>query len=166
MAVVSHRDWTYSDSVGRINNAQVAQGVPPMWFQKTVSIAAADDDTSTYMILPRIPSGYMLASLEYETTGITGGTVYDIGVYDSETGEAVSKDCYASNVDMSVAKTKVAPGDGLAALAGANTQKPVYEVAGKNLTNRKGHYDLVLTGDTVGTGAGTITFRALLVPMG
>lgn len=143
------------------------RGVRGHHFQSTVSILAADDDTSTYLILKHVPSDAILAKLEIERDAITGGSDYDIGFYDPDTGAAVDKDVCMDGGDFSAtATTKVAPMDGLVALTHAAGLKPIWEILGKTLATRKGTYDLVLTCNTVGTGAGSVTFRGMLIPAG
>lgn len=156
----------YTEAPGK-KCAITCQGVRGHHFQTSISVLAADDDTSTYLILKDVPSQAIIYSLEIERDAITGGTDYDIGLFDPDTGVAVDADCYLEAGDFSAtATTKVAPMDGLAKLTFGNSLKPVYEVAGKTLATRKGTYDLVLTGNTVGTGAGSVTVRGMLIPAG
>jgi hypothetical protein len=144
-----------------MNNAYVGSGVPLRFFQSTVTVGASDSTGSTYTILKDLPADAIILEMEIETTGITGATSCDIGLYDSDSGAALVDNCYASGIDLSGSHTKVAPADGLAALSGSNTLQPAYLLAGKTLKNKKGNYDLVLTGDTLG-GAGSATFRGLI----
>lgn len=170
MAVENYKT-TYEAAVpnpGTIS-AYDRSGVDATHFQVTVSIAAADSDGSTYLIMKDIPEHTVIGQLEIENDAITAGTDYDIGLYNPRTGleaSTGSKDNYADGLDMSSAHTKLVPLDGIAALTHSNTLKPVREVAGHDLTNKLGTYDLVLTANTVGSAAGSITFRGRLQPHG
>jgi hypothetical protein len=131
-----------------------------------VSVAAADSDTSTYILFKDVPSTVVVASLPIETEAITGGTSYDVGLYDSVTGVVADADILAAGLDFSSAATKVAPLDGLKAVTLANRAKPLYALLGLTLANCKPTYDIVVTANTVGSGAGTFIAAATFLPGG
>jgi len=153
-------------------------GVRKHFLQKTVSVLAADDNGSTYLLFKDVPWNARIASLIIENEAITGGTAYDIGLYNSRTGAVVDVDCLAANLDLSAAHKKGFDGtaanlalDGMAALTHEQTLFSLYEIAGGAVDSpdKEGDlpmYDIVLTADTVGTGAGKITARMELIPAG
>lgn len=162
MAVQNYKtNYDATAQAGTVIPAVSGVGVPTHDWQVTVAIASADDDGSTYLIRKDVPAQEVIEALEIENDSITAGTSYSIGLADPDTGAIILANCYANALDLSSASTKVAPKDGLAALTHANSKKQVYEVAGHNITNRRGRYDLVLTATTVGSGNGNVTFRGV-----
>lgn len=143
-----------------------AKGVDKKHIQNTVTVAADDAATSNYLVFKDLPAESILADLEIENDVLTNGTSYSLGLFDSDTGVAKAVACFMSGVSMTAAAGKGSPKDGLAALTHANTLKALFELAGDNLTNRKGKYDVVLTANTPSTVAGSITFRGVLLPSG
>jgi hypothetical protein len=120
----------------------------------TVEVAAADDDGSVYRLF-RVQSGWSVHSIRLFNDAITGGTAYDVGLYGAGDGAAVDEDAYAAAVDLSSARTtgvEVA----FAARDIDKAENKVWQDAG-GAYDGGGAYDLCLTGDTVGTAAGTIT---------
>lgn len=120
---------------------------------ETVEVAAADDDGSTYRIA-RIPSNAVLAEVTIKNDAITGGTDYDLGFYDIAAGAVIDVDALINTTDLSSAGSV----DGLGSIDIANLGQEVWELAGLTEDPSK-LVDLVLTGNTVGTAAGTITAR-------
>lgn len=120
----------------------------------SVEVAAGDDNGSTYR-LARVWSGWRIASILVFNDAITDGAAFDIGLAEIDDGAAIDDDAYASAIDLSSASTA---GVELAFEARdiAEAGNRVFEDAGLTEDPHK-WYDLVLTGDTVGTGAGTIT---------
>ncbi len=123
----------------------------------TVEVAAADSDGSVYRFA-RVPSGARLTSIVVFCDAITGGTGYDCGGYDVATvnaGALIVDNCYASALDLSSAITT-----GTQILFQAkdiiNIEKRVWEDLALTVDPFK-EIDICLTGDTVGTGAGTIS---------
>lgn len=153
---------SFVDAVGKHT------GVRLHYLQKTVAVAAADDDTSTYLLFKDVPFNARIAKLLIENDAITGGTDYVIGLYDSDTGAVKSANCLATTLDLSSGHTKTSPLDGLKAVTHANTLKCLYELAGDTLSanGAKGRYDVVLTANTAGSGAGSVTARMELTPAG
>lgn len=132
----------------------------------TVSILAADDDTSTYLLFKSLPKETVIFEMGIEHGAITGGTSYDVGLYNARTGAVVDKDCLAAALDLSSAATKNAPKDGLAAVTHANTRKALWELSGLSFAACPDLLDVVLTANTAGSGAGSVTARATLIPGG
>lgn len=123
----------------------------------TVEVAAADDDTSVYR-LGRLRSSDRLAQLLVANDAITGGTVFDFGLYRTaaDGGAVVSVELFASNVDLSSA---VAFRDLLYEATPTNidkVEKRLWELLGLS-ADPQIDYDVCATGATVGSGAGTIS---------
>jgi len=154
------------DKAGSVNNlssvdtpnAKFAQNVTAggklKLFRDTVEIAAADDDGSKYR-LARLPFNAVIESISIEHDSITGGTDYDLGLYDTpetNSGAVIDADVLADGISLATAGTK----DGFANVDRANKHKKLWELAGLTEAATK-LVDVVLTGNTVGTAAGTAT---------
>lgn len=131
---------------------------------KKVSIAAADDDLSVYLV-GEIPGEAIITGVECLNEAITDGTDYDLGIYD-ENGTAYSADKILDGIDMSSARTAFTS---LALDYGvANVEKTVAELVGHvnkvvpaaGEVAAKRVYRLGLKANTAGSGAGDI---ALLI---
>ena len=125
-----------------------------------VSVAAADADNDTYRCV-RLPSNAVVALIWIANTAITGGTDYDLGIasVDKEfVATVLNVNAFLDAVDMSsarVAKTQLIPETGADYVLTAPDKK-LWELA--NLAaDPGGTLDLIFTGVTVGTAAGTIT---------
>ena len=125
----------------------------------TFEVAAADSDGSIYRILKNVDPNLILIQARLACDAITGGTSYDFGVYLplSEGGAEVDANCFASAMNISAGYSRILALDALVTLDLADVQKRIYEVAGHTLATRKRGYDLALTANTVGSGAGTIS---------
>ena len=120
-----------------------------------VSVAAADDNGSTYLVAKDIPSSFRPVKCTIMTDAITGGTDYDLGFYSSQDGSVVSKDILVNGQDLSSASRTI---DGLSAvdIADIGALKTIAELLGLTPSTAKSSYDLVLTGNTVGSAAGDV----------
>lgn len=120
-----------------------------------VAIAAADDDGSTYLVAESVPSSFVPVKATILTDAITGGTDYDLGVYDSDTGVAVDADLFVDGQTLASASRTL---DGLSAvdIADIGALKSIAELLGLTPSTAKSKYDLVLTGNTVGSAAGDV----------
>ena len=126
----------------------------------TVEVAAADDDTSVYRLV-RVPSNARISKIEVANDAITDGTDYDIGVYQTAAngGAVVDADLFASAVDISSALAFTDYTYEAAATDIANVEQPLWQRLGLS-SDPSVFYDLALTGNTVGSAAGTISMRA------
>jgi len=117
-------------------------------------VAAADDDGSIYRIANISPLA-VIKSVKLISDAIAGATVYDCGFYKPlEVGGAViDADAIFANNDINAGNAafseKFAPDP-------VNVGKPAYVIAGLTSYKEYGSFDIALTGDTVGTAAGTI----------
>jgi hypothetical protein len=121
------------------------------------TVAAADDDTSTYLLIKSVPSSFRPVRATIQTDAITGGTDYDIGFYNSVTGVVVDKDILVDGQTLATASRTL---DGLSNvdLADLGALKSIAELLGLTPTTAKATYDIVLTGNTVGSAAGDVRY--------
>ena len=124
---------------------------------QTFEIAAADDDGSKYRVFKDLPPGLIPIRIDIACDAITAGTVFDVGLYSPDLGAVIDADCFAANLDLSSASRYAV--DGLGAVAIENFNKRIFEHAGHTAATKLRSYDLVITGDTVGTAAGTVCVR-------
>lgn len=124
-------------------------------------VAAADDDTSVYRFC-RLPSNARVSSIEIMNDAITGATDYNLGLYDTadEGGADVDQNLFRDAIDISAGNGTFTEIDNL--LAEENREKTLWEALGLSADPHK-HYDVCLTGVTVGSGAGTIALRVRYV---
>jgi len=127
----------------------------------TVEIAAADDASSVYRV-GRVHSSWRISNIIRYNDAITSGTDYDVGLYDTAAagGAVININCFADAVSLASASVT---GTNDLYEAGSDVgvediEQRVYQDAGE--TTDPGYwYDVCLTGDTVGSGAGTVTLR-------
>lgn len=138
---------------------------------KVITIVSGDTDASKFFIA-EVPDMALLERIELECPAITGGTDYDIGLFDTK-GNVILADCFANGLDMSdVTGLPVGPlGDsvrqGMTAVTLANAGKRVFEHAGhvnkalpaSGETNRLAKYRIGLTANTIGSADATIVAR-------
>jgi hypothetical protein len=124
-------------------------------------IAAADDNGSVYR-LDRLPADAIITKVELTADEITGGTDFELGFYDVSTsiaaGAEVDKDVLLGTTSFASGFARGSAKNGLADVAIGNLGKKIYELLGKTISNMKPEYDLALTTNTVGTGAGTVEY--------
>jgi len=155
------------DKAGSVNNLSsvdtpnalvgeiVTNGAKLRFIRETVEIAAADDDGSKYR-LARIPANAVIKEATIACDAITGGTDFDLGFYDipsKNSGAVIVKDCLMNGQTLASASRTI---DGLQSVAIENLQKKAWEIASLSADPKK-LVDVVLTGNTVGTAAGTVT---------
>lgn len=165
MAVLAIAKTDYDDAVNTIK----VSGSPVKLIRKVIAIAAADDDTSKFLIA-QLPAGAILLDIKVHNSAITAGTDYDIGLYNSvENGGAViSKDIFGNGLDLSSAHAYGSSLNGMSALTVGLGTKRVFEhvntAGGTTLSSgERAVYDLVLTANTIGTAAGTIEVDVLFI---
>lgn len=141
-------------------------GVETFTATAIVSVAAADDDGSVYRLFKGVTSDYIPTSITITNSAITGGTDYDLGLYATNGGAVVDKEVLAAAVDVSSGVAEGAGVTGLNAVALADTQKRLWELAGQTVGpggTKFPTFDIVLTANTVGSAAGTIVVKATFV---
>lgn len=137
-------------------------GAPVGALFATFEVAAADSDGSVYRVFKGLPANLIPLDIKIACDAITAGTVWDVGLYDTDLGAVIDADCFAANLDLSSAADFGNPTalDGMDAVAIENYNKRLFEHAGHTVeanTRRGKGYDLALTADTVGSAAGTIS---------
>lgn len=150
---------TGADSQPRVlTNAHLSRG---QVFEAvgTVEVAAADSDTSTFRFA-RLRSSDRVSSIHVWSDAITAGTSFDIGLYRiaADGGAVVDADLFASAVDLSSAVAGTDVTFEATATNISQIEKRLWELLG--LSSDPGYdYDVVLTANTVGSAAGTISLR-------
>lgn len=146
--------------VNKLLNTIHAHGAEVKIAYQKIDIAAADDDGSKYRLFKNVEPNLIPIMAMVANTAITAGTSYSLGLYKTDLGAVINKDLFATGMDMSVAAASLNPKtakDGLAALTPANYGRRLFEHAGQTIQNKAEGYDIVLTGDTVGSAAGTVS---------
>lgn len=127
----------------------------------SVEVAAADEDGSVYRVAKNLSPNMVIVSATIDHDSITAGVDFDFGIYKAGRGGAAKvKDVYANGVSLATAANGVSL---LSSIDLANKYKTVGVLAGDTTGayNVDG-YDLALTGNTVGTVAGTIRVALVL----
>jgi hypothetical protein len=125
-----------------------------------VSVAAADDDTSKYFVLP-VHSSWSIKSILIANDAITAGTSYDLGLYTTAaTPVVVDVDAYGTAIDMSSARTTAPFNGAFEARDIINLNKKVWEDAAATAETNSWYW-LTLTANTVGSAAGDIAVQVI-----
>lgn len=148
---------TNADATPRTPNNAILENGPVCRSVATVEVAAADDNDSVYRLF-RVHSSWRIDAIEIACDAITGGTAFDIGLYDVADGAVVTSQQtrFASAVDLSSALTRVDKTYEATATDISKVEKRLWDFMGLAADTNK-FYDLAMTATTVGTGAGTIT---------
>lgn len=147
-----------------------ACGVKVERFQNSFTPGATDNAASTYLIMKNVSAHLTIAELLIEHGSVTGASSCDVGFYDSFTGSALTKQdgttgkaVLASGLDLTTGNTKITPKDGLAAVTGSNTLKPIWQLLGfAKAADAKPQYDIVMTMNNAPTAAVEVTARGAL----
>lgn len=148
---------------GKNTNPAFSQGAALMAAVATVEVAAADDNGSVYRFFKGVPGDLILISAKLACDAITAATDYDLGLYQTNLGAVVDKDCFADGIDISAGYAFGSEKEMVVTVDPANIQKRIYEIGGHTIVTRKHSYDIALTANTVGSAAGTISIRALFL---
>lgn len=128
----------------------------------TFEVAAADDDGSVYRVFKAVPSNLIPTEVTIACDAITGGTDYDLGLYKTDLGAVVDKDVLMDGQTLASALTRATGHQlGLAAVDVSAVKSTLATLSAQ--TNPDVAYDIALTGNTVGTAAGTVTVIAKFV---
>lgn len=142
-------------------DAKNVNGQQLLHLVQTFEVAAADDDGSVYRIFPNIPCTAVIRSLRVACDALTGSTDWDVGLYLPNYGAVVDKDILADGINLSAGYSRILALDGLVTVDLANANKMLYELpingAALTLKTRSQFYDICMTANTVGSGAGTVT---------
>jgi hypothetical protein len=158
--------------LNKFANALVAAGKkgPPiatggaqiLAFAGTYELAAADDDASVLRIA-RLPANAIPMWGTIYCDAITGMTSLDLGLYKPGVdGAVVDADLFAAALDLNAGVTVVTDANN------AFTTQPVIDNVGETLWQLLGltkpnrqDYDLAFTFNTIGSAAGTISWKLL-----
>ena len=148
---------------GKLVKAALVSGSNEIVMVQTEEIAAADDDGSVYRFFKSVPSSYIPTEITIMTDGITGGTDYELGLYKvGIDGAAIDIDVLMGTQSLASALTRATGHQlGLAAVDIANIGSTLGTLSAQ--TNVDAAYDIALTANTVGSGAGTVTIIAKFV---
>lgn len=159
------------DKAGSVNNLSsidtantkvadnVTNGGKLRFIRETVEIAAADDDGSVYRFA-RIPANAVFESITIATDVITGGTDFDLGFYDTpevNSGAVIDKDALVDGQTLASASRVL---DGTSNVNIDSLHTKAFEIAGLSTAPNK-LLDIALTGNVVGTAAGTVTITVV-----
>jgi len=129
----------------------------------TVEIAAADDDGSKYRLFKAVPSNMIPVEITVACDAITGGTDYDLGLYNVNLGAVVDKDALMDGQTLASALTRASGHQlGLGIVDVANVGSSLADLDTVS-TDKPAAYDIVLTGNTVGSAAGTVSVIAKFI---
>lgn len=167
MAVVNTKSTiiTNADATPKVLNSPRLMGGMVRAQVATVEVAAADDDTSVYRLF-RIPSNAVILRLALFNDAITGGTSYDLGLYRTaaDGGAVVDADNLGAAIDLSSARTAAGPLEATFEAADINTiELEAWDRVSGLTADPNVQYDIALTANTVGSGAGTISAYLLYV---
>lgn len=152
---------TNLDATPRVMNSLNLMGAVVREQVATIAVAAADDNNSTYRMC-RVHSSWRISEMTMFNDAITTGTDYDIGLFRTaeDGGAVVDANAYADAVSFasgSLTGVQVLFEAG-SAVGLEKIENAVWQNAG--LTADPGvWYDVVLTGITVGSGAGDLSMR-------
>lgn len=123
----------------------------------TLETAAADDDGSVFRFA-RVRSSDRISEIRLANDAITSGTDFDVGIYQTAEngGAVVSKDVFADGLDLSsaVAMRDVLYNDQATDISEVEMQ--LWQKLGLTSDPQR-EYDVCVTANTIGSGAGTIT---------
>lgn len=134
--------------------------------KSVAAIAAADDDASIYRVF-RVNANMIPYDVVVTNTAVTGGTDYDIGIYDvldgPTSGAVKDADALADGLSVASARAEGSGISGLSAVTVANSEKRLWELAGDSEADHPAEYDIAITANTAGTAAGSVGVKALFV---
>lgn len=162
MAVENKYVDSLTVSTKKTKSAYAGTGDREIVIIATEEIAAGDDDGSVYRFFKNVPSSYIPTEITITCDAITSGTDFDLGLYKTDLGAVVDKDVLMDGQTLATALTRVTGHQlGLAAVNIADAHKTLGELSAQ--TNPFASYDIALTGNTVGSAAGTVTIIAKFV---
>lgn len=141
-----------------------SRGQRPITMIATVEIAAADSDGSVYRFFKNVSAHLIPTDIRIFNDAITGGTDYDLGLYKTDGGAVIDKDCFLDGGDLSAAHASGSGLSGLSIVDVANLLRALYEYTSETIGAIKtSGYDICLTANTVGSAAGTVTIVATFI---
>lgn len=161
-----------ANSYGHPQSAVEFSGARMCEVTRIITIATGDNNASVYLVA-EVPDQAVLESITLEGAAITGGTSFDVGLYDEKGNVIGTGNQLASALDMSsVAGLPTGPAgspirQAMTAVGVANVTKKVLELAGHvnkafpatGETQRRAKYRIGLKATTKGAGSGTLVAR-------
>ena len=154
-------------AAGKKGNAAKVSGGKLLCLEGTFEVAAADTDASIFK-LGKLPANAIPAKAEIFNDALTAGTDWDLGLYKDRGGAndvVADVNIFLDAGDLSSGHAITAPLDGLTNLGGADpiaaVGKKLWELLGLTDTTQaaENSYVLALTANTIGSAAGTVSFR-------
>lgn len=139
-----------------------SSGTSLMSVQVDVAVDAADDDGSVYRLFKNMNPDIVIHDVRRCNGAVTGGTDYDIGIYESEVGGAAKDaDKLADGISMAsaIAIWTSVLGSGTNGRAASEINEKLHELAGDAATDKLAGYDVALTANTVGSATETIAVQ-------
>lgn len=148
-----------NNTVSKLLRGINAHGAQLLGFYATVEKAAGDSDTSKWRFFKGLPPNLIPWAILVGCDALAGGTSFDLGLYNPNKGTVLSANCFMTAQTLAVA-AKLAPMTALNGMGNVDQavhMKRLYEYAGHTTKTKLAAYDMVLTGNTVGGAAGTIS---------
>lgn len=167
MAVV-HK-YSPDREAGTITHAREARGSNLQVVTGRAEIAAADSDGSTFR-LATVSGDLVPVKLElYTAAAFAGGVVqsgsdFDLGLAVTNYGTVIDKDKLADGLNFTSNGQRTTPHNGLTTLSTSMAQKTIREIAVAGMGAASAaqfslpEYDIILTGNTIGTSAAVVSF--------
>lgn len=156
-------DLITGNVVNKLLAAYNAHGTPIQAVYATEELAAADDDGSKYRFFKNVDPNLIPIAFLVGCDTITSGTDFDLGLYRPDLGAVITKDVFMDGQTLATA-AKLGFGvalNGMGNVAIENFGKRIFEHAGHTILNKLESYDIVLTANTVGSAAGTVSIIGL-----
>ena len=161
MAVVNTKSTaiTNRDAIPRVVSPAHLVRAEAFQAVATVEVAAADDDGSVYRMV-QIRSSDRISSLMVANDAITGMSDCDVGIYQTTAngGAVVTKDVFADGVTFASALDYRDLLNNDEATDIAEIEYKVWQRLGLS-SDPVLDYDICITANTVGSGAGTLAMR-------
>lgn len=144
---------------GNVGTSLETRGAGLVVLCATEEIAAADEDGSVYRFFKGVNPALRPVKIDIVCDAITSGSDYDLGLYLSDSGAVLDKDCLMDGQSLASASTLIAPLNGMGAVGKEDIGKTLYDLLAtpEVVGAIKGGYDIALTANTVGSAAGTVT---------
>lgn len=146
--------YVNSNVLANNKDAALVGGADTIVMSQAVAKTALDNDTSVLRMFKAVDSSLAPIHGILKTTAISGATDVDMGVYKTNGGAVISKDCLLNGQTLASASKIL---DALADVAVADFGKPLYLLAGQTAAAHDDAMDIALTGNTFGTNTGTIS---------
>lgn len=166
MAVVNTKSTaiTNRDAIPRVPSPAHLVRAEAFQAVATVEVAAADDDGSVYRMV-QIRSSDRISSLMVANDAITGMSDCDVGIYQTTAngGAVVTKDVFADGVTFASALDYRDLLNNDEATDIAEIEYKVWQRLGLS-SDPVLDYDICITANTVGSGAGTLAMKVSFSP--